>query len=219
MHSRVTSEVNATKGSNRVEKRTLRDIVHDPRETFRVPGRLQRKEPRRLDHTVVGAPNQHFYLPLLVCIVARDSIFLFVSTPDGSSCGIYTRPMRFGFISKSIKCCGTGRGFWTVDRASEPAVELYHCGGPRGAGAGIRKLPTLDNGPSNGLRNFDATLRSNPPAPPATSYSCPTIIIPKCWDTHSPFSRRAFMATSSDGTGGSFGVCLLFHASCLTSAG
>ena len=84
-----------------------------------------------------------------------------------------------------------------------------------GAGAGIRKLPTLDNG----LRNFDATLRSNPPAPPATSYSCPTIIIPKCWDTHSPFSRRAFMATSSDGTGGSFGVRLLFHASCLTSTG
>ena len=46
-------------------------------------------------------------------------------------------------------------------------VPLWGPSGYWGAGAGIRKLPTLDNG----LRNFDATLRSNPPAPPGTSYS------------------------------------------------
>ena len=46
-------------------------------------------------------------------------------------------------------------------------VPLWGPSGCWGAGAGIRKLPTLDNG----LRNFDATLRSNPPAPPGTSYS------------------------------------------------
>jgi len=92
MCSRAINEVSTEKGSEETEKRTLCDIVHDVRQVFRVPERLQWKERRRLDHLVVDAPNHQFYSALLVCIVARDSIFLFVQTPDGSSCGIYTRP-------------------------------------------------------------------------------------------------------------------------------
>ena len=69
-------------------------------------------------------------------------------------------------ISKSIKCCGTGREFWTVDRASEPAVELYHCGGPQGAGVLGRAFGSCRRWTTDleiSTRLFVPTLQHPPP--------------------------------------------------------
>ena len=97
MCSRVIDEVSREGCSDDVGKRTLRDIIHDAREMFRISERLQWKERLRFDHLVVGTPEHDPYSPFLVFTIRGGRIFLFALKPDGSSCGIYGRPTRFGF--------------------------------------------------------------------------------------------------------------------------
>jgi len=83
MCSRAVNEVNTYGGSDGADKFTLRDIIHDAREMFRVSERLQWKEQPRLDHPVAAVLHylcSQFDSSVFVTVGVKDRTLLFALT-------------------------------------------------------------------------------------------------------------------------------------------
>ena len=89
MCSRAVNKVNAKETPGDPEKCTLRNIVHDACEMFRISERLQRKVQLGLGPLFVDVPHHRFFSSTFLCVETSGHVVLLTLPPDESLRGVH----------------------------------------------------------------------------------------------------------------------------------